>query len=98
MKKTIIILSLLLATVSSIGQTSQIAPNYPKDTTVNKPIPPPTLTDSTNFISINSINQWLPTIQDKVSFKTYQEFMALLNDLVDTNRKKWQEQEAKKKK
>lgn len=89
MKKTIIILSLLLATTATIAQS--------KDSSV-KPIPPPQLNDSTSFISIKYIKEWLPTIESVVTVTEYNKFIQIIGDLVETSRKKWQEQEAKKKK
>lgn len=89
MKKTITVLALIISLSASAQNDSNNKP---------KPIPPPTLSDSTDFISVQDINKWLETIQDKVSFKQYQDFMALINNLVDAARKDWMEQEAKKKK
>ena len=55
-----------------------------------------TFTDSTKFISIIDIRNWLNSIQDKVSYKSYTELLASIQDLVTVSKKDYEEKRKKK--
>ena len=55
-----------------------------------------TFTDTTKYISNRDINQYLSTIEDKVSVKQYNDFLAIMQGIIAISRKEWEQKKLKK--
>ena len=83
MKKTIIILSFLLAAIASNAQK--------KDS-----IPQSQLTDTTKYLSIRDVNEAVEGIKDKVTARQYEGFIQIWQYVIDVTSKDWADKHKKK--
>ncbi len=97
MKKTIIVLIAATSFLSVKAQTNIGQKAYVNDAE-NKPMlkSDTIFTDSTPYISNQSINNYLNQITDKVTVKQYNDFLAILQGIIAVSRKDWEEKKRKK--